>query len=204
MDVLIDFTTPECGLAALYHGGKNNVGHVIGTTGFSAAQQNILADYSKNVPIVFSSNMSICVNLLLALVEKVAASLDNSYDIEISEMHHRDKLDAPSGTAIAIGKAAAIGRDVQFHEVAILSGHYGMGIKRPEGRIGFSSQRGGKVIGSHSVSFMGDSDVLTMSHSAMDRSIYSKGALLAAAWLRGKPPGLYSMRDVLSNVKELF
>jgi 4-hydroxy-tetrahydrodipicolinate reductase len=148
------------------------------------------------VPVVLSANFSIGVNLLLGLTQQVAAVLGPDYDIEIAEMHHRHKVDAPSGTALALGEAAAKGRGVKLADVAVKSrdGHTGA---RPEGAIGFATLRGGDVVGEHSVLFAGEGERIGLSHSASSRAVFAKGAVRAALWTAGKQPKLYSMADVL-------
>jgi 4-hydroxy-tetrahydrodipicolinate reductase len=172
-----------------------SVAHVIGSTGFSPEQDSEIAQAARAIPIVKSGNMSLGVTLLAALVRQAAEALPD-FDIEILEMHHRMKTDAPSGTALLLGDAAAAGRKVRAEDVAVRGrdGHTGA---RTEGAIGFASLRGGTVVGEHAVILAGPQERLTLSHSAEDRSIFAHGALVAARWAHGKPPGLYGMRDVL-------
>lgn len=195
-DALIDFTTPVATKVYLEHSSKLGLIHVIGTTGFQAQDLDLIQAKAESCCIIRSGNMSLGVNLLAALVKKAAQSLDPSFDIEIVEMHHRMKIDAPSGTALMLGEAAAQGRHIalQDHAVRVRDGETG---KRPEGAIGFATLRGGTVIGDHSVTFAGNGERLVLSHIAEDRSLFAQGALKAALWGRGKANGLYSMMDVL-------
>ena len=195
-DVVIDFTLPEGTLAHVKLAEKHNVALVIGTTGLSLEDEEYLKDAAKTVPIVYAANMSVGVNLLLALVEQAAARLASEWDIEIFESHHKYKVDAPSGTALALGKAAATGRGNNLENLAEYDRHGQIGA-REKGKIGFSVARGGDVVGEHTVFFYGDGERLELSHKATNRSLFAKGALRAAAWSNGKEPGLYSMRDVL-------
>jgi len=195
-DVLVDFTLPQ---AAAVHAGaaaRHNKPIVIGTTGLDPAQEALVAVAARSVPIVRAANMSLGVNLLLGLVRQVAASLGEDYDIEIVEMHHRHKVDAPSGTALGLGRAAAKGRGVALDAVAA-RGRDGITGPRVAGAIGFAALRGGDVVGDHSVIFAGEGERLELTHRAAGRQIYAQGAVRAALWGQGKPPGLYSMRDVL-------
>ena len=195
-DALIDFTTPVATKIYLEHSSKLGLIHVIGTTGFSADDLTLIKEKSKTCCIVRSGNMSLGVNLLAALVKKAAQSLDPSFDIEIVEMHHRMKIDAPSGTALLLGEAAAEGRHIALkdHAVRVRDGETGA---RPQGAIGFATLRGGTVVGDHSVTFAGNGERLVLSHIAEDRSLFAQGALKATLWARGQANGLYSMMDVL-------
>lgn len=195
-DVVIDFTTPASTLALAEQAAAYGKPLITGTTGLDAQQAATLAKYAESAPIVWASNMSIGVTMLTALVKEVASRLDPSYDIEIVEMHHRNKVDAPSGTALSLGKAAAEGRKVAFDGVAKLSREGVTGI-RPEGEIGFATLRGGDVIGDHTVVFAGAGERIELTHKSSSRGIYATGAVRAALWAAGKPNGLYSMRDVL-------
>jgi 4-hydroxy-tetrahydrodipicolinate reductase len=195
-DAVLDFTRPEVSvhyarLAAEYH-----VAHIIGTTGFSYDQLGILAQQAEKTVIIRSGNMSLGVNLLAALVEKVAAALGPEFDIEIVEMHHRYKVDAPSGTALLLGEAAASGREVHLENTAVRRREGRTG-PREEGSIGFASLRGGSVVGDHTVMFAGPSERIELSHKAEDRSIFVRGAIKAAQWSAHQKPGLYTMCDVL-------
>jgi len=186
-DGLVDFTTPAATVALTERSAAHGLVHIIGTTGFTAAHEKA---------IVKSGNMSLGVNLLAALAKQVAKSLDDEFDIEIFEMHHNKKVDAPSGTALLLGAAAAAGRDVDLagHSVRVRDGHTGA---RKAGAIGFASLRGGTVVGDHSVIFAGPYERIELVHKAEDRMIFARGALKAALWGRDRKPGLYSMADVL-------
>lgn len=192
-DAVIDFTVPEATLAVAEAIAAKGGIHIIGTTGFSDEQQKKLAALSAKARIVQSGNFSLGVALLTALVEKAAAALDENYDIEISEMHHKHKKDAPSGTALMLGKAVAKGRGVDFDCKKSIDRNG----ERKRGDIGFSSLRGGDVVGIHDVIFAGPGETLTFSHQGFDRNIFANGALKAALWARDKMPGLYSMKDVV-------
>jgi 4-hydroxy-tetrahydrodipicolinate reductase len=195
-DAILDFTAPAASVAFAKAAAKAGKIHVIGSTGFSAEEEEAIAEAAKRAVVVKAGNMSLGVNLLVALTRRVAAALDADYDIEILDMHHRHKVDAPSGTALMLGAAAAEGRKVslQSASVRVRDGHTG---PRARGSIGFAALRGGNVVGDHTVIFAGDGERIEITHRAADRSIYTRGALRAAAWAKGKPPGLYSMADVL-------
>jgi len=195
-DAVIDFTTPELTLELAEYAALHHKVLVTGTTGLTPAQQQQLELAATRTPIVQSFNMSLGVNILAALVERTAAMLDEDFDIEILEMHHRHKVDAPSGTALMLGQAAAAGRKVTLDDKARYSreGHTGA---RPTGEIGFATLRGGGVIGDHTVMFADENERIELTHKSSSRAIYAKGALKAAGWAVGKPAGLYSMRDVL-------
>jgi 4-hydroxy-tetrahydrodipicolinate reductase len=170
--------------------------HVIGTTGLSPQDEAAIAAAARRAPVVKSGNMSLGVNLMTALVRRMARALDAEFDIEIVEMHHSRKLDAPSGTALMLGEAAAQGRGIALapHSVHARTGHTGV---RRKGDIGFAALRGGTVVGDHRVIFAGPAERLELVHQAEDRMIFARGALKAALWARGRPPGLYSLADVL-------
>lgn len=195
-DGLIDFSTPDTtvGLAAV--AAQARIVHVIGTTGMGDEHLAALAAAARHATIVRSGNMSLGVNLLAGLVRKVAATLGVEYDVEIVEMHHRMKVDAPSGTALMLGEAAAQGRGVSLadHSDRARDGHTGA---RRDGDIGFAALRGGTVVGDHDAIFAGPGERLILSHRAEDRSIFARGAVRAALWGRGRPPGQYTMADVL-------
>ena len=195
-EIVIDFTTPAATAAHVRIAEKTGRAMVIGTTGLDAFETRAVEEVARVVPIVWSANMSIGVNLLFALVESAARTLDPSYDIEIVEMHHRHKVDAPSGTALALGHAAALGRGVKLEDVwrKTRDGQTGA---RPKGEIGFAALRGGDVVGDHMLVFATDGERIEFGHKASSRQVFAKGALRAAAWVAGKPPGLYTMRDVL-------
>jgi 4-hydroxy-tetrahydrodipicolinate reductase len=194
--VVIDFTIAPASMDILKACVKHKVIHVIGTTGFSREQEAEIDKASHLIPIVKSGNYSLGVNVLSVLVEKAAAILGEEFDIEILEMHHKKKVDAPSGTAMLLGHAAAAGRNVSIHDKAVYTreGHTGA---RNDGDIGFATLRGGTVIGDHDVIFAGSSERLVLSHKAESREMFARGALKAALWAKGKPEGLYSMREVL-------
>ena len=193
---VVDFTTPMVSTMLADLAAQARIVHVIGTTGFDAKGEARIQAAARHAVIVKSGNMSLGVNLLAALVERAARSLPE-YDVEVLEMHHRNKVDAPSGTALLLGQAAARGRDVPLdkHSVRTRDGH-NLG-PRKEGDIGFATLRGGTVVGEHSVIFAGTGERITLSHSAEDRSIFATGALAAAKWGQGKKEGLYAMADVL-------
>ena len=195
-DAILDFTAPVATVAFAQAAAVNGVAHIIGTTGFSADDEAAIEEAARRTAIVKAGNMSLGVNLLTALTAKVAAALDVDFDIEVVEMHHRHKVDAPSGTALMLAEAAAKGRGVALSEkaVRVRDGHTGA---RRVGDIGMQSLRGGSVVGDHSVLFAGNGERITLSHHAEDRSIFARGAVKAALWARDKQPGLYSMIDVL-------
>jgi 4-hydroxy-tetrahydrodipicolinate reductase len=195
-DGIVDFTAPVATVAFAALAAKGRKVHIIGTTGMSAADDARIKEAAKTAVIVKSGNMSLGVNLLAALTRRVAKTLDSSFDIEILEMHHNQKVDAPSGTALLLGRAAAQGRgiDLDQHSVRSRDGHTGA---RKAGDIGFATLRGGSVVGEHSVIFAGQAERIELTHKAEDRMIFARGALHAAAWAREQKPGLYSMADVL-------
>jgi 4-hydroxy-tetrahydrodipicolinate reductase len=195
-DAVIDFSNPIASMEAARIASKKNKIHIIGTTGFSPEEMDKLKEFAKSTVIVWSANMSVGVNILLALTEQVASILDDSYDIEIVEMHHCRKVDAPSGTALALGNSAANGRKVTLESVATRSRDGIIGA-RPRGEIGFSTLRGGDVVGEHTVMFAGDGERVELTHKASSRKVFSRGAVKAALWGSEKKPGLYSMKDVL-------
>jgi 4-hydroxy-tetrahydrodipicolinate reductase len=195
-DAVLEFTSPAATLQHAEMAAKRRKVHVIGTTGLDAAQITTLQRHAKQTAIVMAPNMSLGVNLLLRLVTQVARSLDTDWDIEIVEMHHRAKVDAPSGTALALGKAAAEGRGVSLDRVAA-RGRDGMTGARRRGDIGFAVLRGGDVVGEHSVVFAAEGERVEITHKATSREIFARGAIRAALWAQDKPPGFYSMADVL-------
>jgi 4-hydroxy-tetrahydrodipicolinate reductase len=194
-DAVLDFTAPAGSVALAELCAQARIVHVIGTTGFSDDDLARLKAAARHAVIVKSGNMSLGVNLLAALVREAAKALPN-YDIEIVEMHHRMKVDAPSGTALLLGEAAAEGRTIPLreHEVRARDGHTGA---RADGAIGFASLRGGTVVGDHTVVLAGPQERIELTHRAEDRMIFARGALAAARWGQGKKPGLYGMNDVL-------
>lgn len=196
-DAVIDFTTPPATVAHARLAAQGKTVHVVGTTGLSADDEDALRGAARHCPIIYAPNMSAGVTLLMALVEQVARALPaEDFDIEVQEMHHRHKVDAPSGTALGLGQAAATGRSTDLTTAQTLSrvGHTG---PRTVGSIGFATSRGGAVVGDHTVVFAGDYERLELCHKAGDRKAFAAGALRAARWAYGKPPGLYTMRDVL-------
>lgn len=195
-DVVVDFSTPAASVRLAGSLAGTCIAHVVGTTGFSNAETAALADAARNAAIVKSGNMSLGVNLLAALTRRVAATLDQSFDIEIVEMHHNRKVDAPSGTALLLGEAAAKGRGQALDDCSE-RGRDGVTGARKPGAIGFASLRGGSVVGEHAVIFAGPSERIELVHKAEDRMIFAHGALTAARWAKGRAPGLYSMADVL-------
>jgi 4-hydroxy-tetrahydrodipicolinate reductase len=195
-DVAIDFTTPEATATHAALAAELGRPIVIGTTGLSGDQEKAVRRAAEQVPVVWAANTSLGINLLFGLVEQVATRLGPEWDIEIMEVHHRGKVDAPSGTALALGRVAAAARGAAFEEVA-QRGRDGITGPRPAGAIGFAALRGGDNIGEHHVIFAGMGERLELVHRATNRGIYAKGAVRAARWLVGRPPGLYGMREVL-------
>ena len=195
-DGVLDFTAPAASVGFAEIAAKTGIVHVVGTTGLEESHFAKLRAAAARARIVQSGNMSLGVNLLAALVRKVAATLGEEFDIEVLEMHHRHKVDAPSGTALMLGKAAAEGRGVNLDEtsVRVRDGHTG---ERKRGDIGFATLRGGSVVGEHSVLFAADGEIIELRHLAYDRGIFARGAVKAALWGRGKGPGLFNMFDVL-------
>jgi 4-hydroxy-tetrahydrodipicolinate reductase len=197
-DVVVDFTTPAAAVAHANEAARQKKPIVIGTTGLERAQEDAVAAAAKTAPILRAANMSLGVNLLLGVVREVASRLGPDYDIEIVEMHHRHKVDAPSGTALALGRAAAAGRNIDLdHNSA--RGRDGITGERKRGEIGFASLRGGDVVGDHTVIFAADSERIELTHRAGSRLVFARGAVRAACWLAspGRAPGLYGMNDVL-------
>lgn len=196
-DVVIEFSAPDATAAHVALAAKHGTAHVIGTTGLSAAQEQAIRDAARRTAIMRAANMSLGINLLLGLTEQVARALGpDAFDIEILEMHHKHKVDAPSGTALALGQAAARGRGVDLAAAAD-RGRDGLTGARKPGAIGFAALRGGDVVGDHVVIFAGTGERIELTHRATDRRIYARGALAAARWLHGRPPGMYGMADVL-------
>jgi 4-hydroxy-tetrahydrodipicolinate reductase len=195
-DGILDFTAPAATVEFAALAAQARIVHVIGTTGLSADDLRKIDAAARHAVVVRSGNMSLGVNLLAALVERAAASLGPDWDIEILEMHHRMKVDAPSGTALLLGESAARGRKTALAERSVRSrdGHTGA---RREGDIGFATLRGGSVVGDHSVIFAGTSERLEFTHRAEDRAIFARGAIRAALWGHGRKPGHYAMADVL-------
>jgi len=196
VDAVLDFTVPAASVDFAGLAANARIVHVLGTTGLTPDDDAKVGAAARHAVIVRSGNMSLGVNLLAALTRKVAEALDADFDIEILEMHHRHKVDAPSGTALMLGKAAAEGRGAGLDAVGVRArdGHTGA---RRRGDIGFATLRGGSVVGEHSVLFAADGELIELTHRAADRGIFARGAVKAALWARGKRPGLYSMMDVL-------
>jgi 4-hydroxy-tetrahydrodipicolinate reductase len=195
-DAVLEFSAPAASVEHAALAARHGKIHVIGTTGLAAGDETSLREAAQRTPIVYAPNMSVVVTIMMALVERAASILGPDYDIEIVEMHHRHKVDAPSGTAIGLGKAAAAGRGVALDSVAQWSreGHTGA---RRSGDIGFATLRGGDVVGDHTVVFAGEKERLEIGHRCTGREIFARGAVRAALWARDKGPGLYGMRDVL-------
>ncbi|HKG74547.1 MAG TPA: 4-hydroxy-tetrahydrodipicolinate reductase [Aestuariivirgaceae bacterium] len=196
VDGIIDFTVPAATVTLSEIAARRRLVHVIGTTGLSETDEGKIRDAAQQARIVKSGNMSVGVNLLAALVEKIARTLPSNFDIEIVEMHHRHKVDAPSGTALLLGEAAAAGRNIELKEKAI-RGRDGQTGPRPPGHIGFGSLRGGSVVGEHSVIFAGPSERIELVHRAESRDIFAHGAMRAALWAKDKQAGLYTIADVM-------
>ena len=198
-DVVIDFTSPTSTKQNLIIAEKHTTPIVIGTTGLSPDVSTSIKEASKDIPILYSANMSLGVNLLFHLVQQSATTLDKiNYDIEISETHHKHKIDAPSGTAIVLGEYAAKGRQTDFSKAKVYDRSNSMK-KRHIGEIGFSVTRGGEIAGEHTVSFIGAHDRIDLSHKAFNRSIFVKGAIEAAIFLSKQKIGLYTMEDVIKS-----
>jgi 4-hydroxy-tetrahydrodipicolinate reductase len=195
-DAIIDFTAPAATLAHAGFAAETGKVLVVGTTGLTPEDEAKLREAADRTAIVYAPNFSVGVTLLMALTERAAAILGDDYDLEIVEMHHRHKVDAPSGTALGLGRAAARGRGVALDGMWCKSrdGHTGA---RPKGEIGFATLRGGDVVGDHTVMFAAEGERVELTHKASSRAVFAKGAVRAARWAHGKPPGLYTMRDVL-------
>jgi len=197
-DIIIDFSTPQSTLENIKFAKKYRKGLVIGTTGLSQEIEKAIETATQDVPIVYSANMSIGINILLELTNKLSNILSKEdFDIEILEMHHKHKVDAPSGTALALGNAAASGREIELKKHSEIVRN-GINTKRTVGNIGFASLRGGSVTGDHSVLFASDHEIIELKHKADNRSLFAAGAIKAAIWLSDKENGLYSMKDVLN------
>lgn len=195
-DVIIDFTVPEATLAHAEYSVRNGKSMIIGTTGFAPEQREDLLGLLEQIPCVFAPNMSVGVNILIEISRQVASHLGESYDAEVFETHHRGKADSPSGTAIALAEAVASGLGSELGDVARYERHGRIGARK-KGEIGIQTLRGGDVIGDHTVMFLGDGERVELTHKATTRENFSAGALRAAKWIPGKPPGIYAMRDVL-------
>lgn len=194
--VAIDFTLPAALEANLEACREAGTPLVVGTTGLSAQQQDLIEQSSREIPIVYGRNMSIAMNVFIHFVGRAAAALGEEYDVEIVDEHHRNKIDAPSGTALALGEAVAAARKRKFADVAVMAREGQTGPRVP-GTIGFSAIRGGNIVGDHTVKFIAPDERVEFMHSASDRRAFALGALRAASWLAGRAPGLYSMADVL-------
>jgi len=196
-NIIIDFTIPKCTLEVLKIASKLKKRVIIGTTGFSKKEENLIRKYSKKIPILKASNMSLGVNLLMYVTEIASKSLGDAFQSKIFEMHHRHKKDYPSGTALMLGKGIANGKKKDFYKL-IGKKYFNKKSFPYSKKINFHSIRKGKVIGEHEVTFSSGKEIITLNHEAFDRALYSEGALTAAKWLMGKKPGLYSMRNVLN------
>lgn len=197
-DVVVDFSAPEFLARVARAQGEALAGKalVVGTTGLDDGERRLLRELSRSAAVLVAANFSVGVNLLSALVEQAARVLGPAYDVEVVEAHHRRKADAPSGTALELGRAAARGHQVELEPVR-RDGRSGRPGERPVGEIGFHAVRGGDVVGEHRVMFLGDRERLELAHLAQDRALFADGALRAARWMAGRPAGWYSMRDVL-------
>ncbi len=195
-EALVAFSTPDASLTQARAAADRGLAIVIGTTGFSAGEEAEIAALARAAPVVKASNFSLGVTLLAGLVEETARRLSDDFDIEVFEAHHRDKIDAPSGTALTLAEAAARGRDTPLKDRAVRVRDGVVGPRRA-GDIGFAVRRGGGLIGDHEVAFISGEEMITLSHRALDRGLFAKGAIAAALWASGRKPGLYGMRDVL-------
>ena len=196
-DIIIDFTVPKCTLEVLKIAVKQKKRVIIGTTGFTLKEENIIKKISKNIPILKAGNMSLGINLLMYLTEIASKSLGNNFLSKVFEAHHKFKKDYPSGTALMLGQGIATGKNKNFY--GIIGKKYLNKRNFPYGkRINFNSVRKGKIIGEHEVLFSSGKEIIRLNHEAFDRALYSEGALTAASWLMKKKPGLYSMRDLMN------
>ena len=197
VNVIIDFTVPKCTFEVLKIASKLKTRVVIGTTGFSKKEENLIRKYSKKIPILRAGNMSLGINLLMYLTEIASKSLGDNFLSKIFEIHHKHKKDHPSGTALMLGKGIAVGKNKDFYK--LIGKKYLNKKSFPYGKkINFNSLRKGEVVGEHEVTFSSGKEIITLNHEAFDRALYSEGAFTAAKWLMNKKPGLYSMRDVLN------
>ena len=197
VDLIIDFTVPKCTFEVLEIASKLKKRVVIGTTGFTKIEENLIKKFSKKIPILKAGNMSLGVNLLMYLTEIASKSLGNNFLSKVYEVHHKHKIDHPSGTALMLGKGIAIGKNKDFYN--LIGKKYLNKKSFPYGKkINFNSIRKGKTVGEHEVKFSSGKEIITLNHEAFDRALYSEGALTAGKWLMNKKPGLYSMRDVLN------
>ena len=195
-DAIIDFSFTDASVENIKAAMSHNCSYVLGTTGFNEEQVSQIKDFSKSIPIMHAANMSVGVNVALHYTELLSKSLNEDYDVEIHEMHHREKIDSPSGTALALGNAVAAGRNIDLSEKSIKS-RWGIEQPRKRGDIGFSTQRGGDVIGDHIVTFAGNGERLEIAHKATNRDVFANGAVRALLWLKDQEPGYYNMKDVL-------
>jgi dihydrodipicolinate reductase len=197
IDLIIDFTIPQCTFQILKIASKLKKRVVIGTTGFSKKEEKLIHKYSKKIPILKAGNMSLGINLLMYLTEISSSSLGKKFLSKVFEIHHKHKKDYPSGTALMLGKGIAVGKNKNFYD--LIGKKYLNKKKFPYGnKINFNSIRKGEIIGEHEVQFSSGKEIITLNHEAFDRSLYSEGALSAAKWLMAKKPGLYSMRDLMN------
>ncbi len=196
-DVIIDFTIPKCTFEVLELASKLKKRVVIGTTGFTKKEEDLIKKFSKKIPILKAGNMSLGINLLMYLTEITSKSLSNNYLSKIFEIHHKHKKDYPSGTALMLGKGIAVGKNKDFYK--LIGKKYLNKKSFPYGKkINFNSIRKGEIIGEHEVTFSSGKEIITLNHEAFDRALYSEGALTAAKWIMTKKPGLYSMRDLMN------
>ena len=195
--VIIDFTIPKCTLEVLKIASKLKKRVVIGTTGFSKKEENLVKNYSKKIPILKAGNMSLGINLLMYLTEITSKSLGNNFLSKVFEVHHRHKKDHPSGTALMLGKGIAVGKNKDFYRL-LGKKYFNKKFFPYSKKINFNSIRKGEIVGEHEVSFSSGKEIITLNHEAFDRALYSEGAFTAAKWLMNKKPGLYSMRNVLN------
>ena len=196
-NLIIDFTVPKCTFEVLKIASKLKKRVVIGTTGFTKREENLIKKYSKKIPILRAGNMSLGINLLVYLAEIASKSLGNNFLSKVFEVHHKHKKDHPSGTALMLGKGIAVGKNKNFYK--LIGKKYLNKKSFPYGKkINFNSLRKGEVVGEHEVTFSSGKEIITLNHEAFDRALYSEGAFTAARWLMNKKPGLYSMRDVLN------
>ena len=196
-DLIIDFTVPKCTFEVLNIASKLKKRVVIGTTGFTKKEENLIKKFSKKIPILKAGNMSLGINLLMYLTEITSGSLGKNFKSKIFEVHHKHKKDYPSGTALMLGKGIAVGKNKNFYN--LIGKKYLNKKNFPYGnKINFNSLRRGEIIGEHEVKFSSGKEIITLNHEAFDRALYSEGALSAAKWLMNKKPGLYSMRDLMN------
>lgn len=197
VNLIIDFTIPKCTLEILKFAVKQKKKVVIGTTGFTKREENLIKKFSKKIPILKAGNMSLGVNLMMYLTEIASKSLGKKFLSKVNEVHHKHKKDYPSGTALMLGRGIAAGRNKEFY--SIIGKKYLNKKKFPYGnKVNFNSIRKGNIVGEHEVTFSSGKEIVTLNHESFDRAIYSEGALAAAKWLFNKKPGLYTMRDLLN------